>query len=161
MSVKETSVCVVDNSGKIVREVKVASEPKALLAVLKNPAYRFERIGLEAGPLSQWLYSAVAGDADQKGQVAVRLVDLRLRQLISLNRRRIRHSDGRLLRILNRLNFVELQNARKGGCLSKGGSKLANDTQAAVLDGSDPRASDWACDADQNRDLLTRWQSGI
>ena len=88
MSVKETSVCVVDDLGKIVREVKVASEPKALLAVLKNPAYRFERIGLEAGPLSQWLYSAVAGDADQKGQVAVRLVDLRLRQLISLNRRR-------------------------------------------------------------------------
>jgi transposase len=28
--------------------------------VLKNPAYRFKRIGLEAGPLSQWLYSALA-----------------------------------------------------------------------------------------------------
>jgi transposase len=57
-SVKETSVCIVDETGKIVREVKVASEPEALLAVLKNPAYRFKRIGLEAGPLSQWLFSA-------------------------------------------------------------------------------------------------------
>jgi len=60
VSVKETSVCIVDDSGKIVREVTVASEPEALLAVLKNPAYRFKRIGLEAGPLSQWLYSALA-----------------------------------------------------------------------------------------------------
>jgi transposase len=39
VSVKETSVCIVDDTGKIVREVKVASEPDTLLAVLKNPAY--------------------------------------------------------------------------------------------------------------------------
>jgi len=60
ISVKETSVCIVDDTGKIVREVKVASEPEALLAVLKDCAYRFKRIGLEAGPLSQWLYSGLA-----------------------------------------------------------------------------------------------------
>ena len=60
VSVKETSVCIVDDTGKIVREVKVASEPEALLQVLKNPAYHFKRIGLEAGPLSQWLFSALA-----------------------------------------------------------------------------------------------------
>jgi transposase len=60
VSVKETSVCIVNDAGRIVREVKVESEPEALLAVLKNPAYQFERIGLEAGPLSQWLFSALA-----------------------------------------------------------------------------------------------------
>ncbi len=60
ISVKETSVCIVDETGKIAREVKVASEPEALLAVLKNPAYQFKRIGLEAGPLSQWLFGALA-----------------------------------------------------------------------------------------------------
>ena len=60
VSVKETSVCIVDDTGKIVREVKVVSEPEALLGVLKNPGYHFKRIGLEAGPLSQWLYSALA-----------------------------------------------------------------------------------------------------
>ena len=60
VSVKETSVCIVDETGKIVREVRVASEPDALLAVLANPTYRFKRIGLEAGPLSQWLFSALA-----------------------------------------------------------------------------------------------------
>ena len=60
VSVKETSVCIVDDTGRIVREVKVASEPDALLAVLTNLNYRFKRIGLEAGPLSQWLFSALA-----------------------------------------------------------------------------------------------------
>ena len=60
VSVKETSVCIVDETGKIVREMKLASEPDALVAVLKNPSYHFKRIGLEAGPLSQWLFSALA-----------------------------------------------------------------------------------------------------
>jgi hypothetical protein len=53
VSVKDTSVCVVDDTAKIMREVRVASEPDALLAVLRDPTYRFKRIGLEAGPLSQ------------------------------------------------------------------------------------------------------------
>jgi transposase len=63
VSVKETSICIVDDTGKIVREVRVASEPDALLQVLKNSAYHFKRIGLEAGPLSQWLFSAL-GEAN-------------------------------------------------------------------------------------------------
>ena len=31
VSIKETSVCIVDDTGRLVREVKVASEPEALL----------------------------------------------------------------------------------------------------------------------------------
>ena len=42
VSVKETSICVVDDTGRIMKEVKVASEPQALLKVLGNPAYRFK-----------------------------------------------------------------------------------------------------------------------
>jgi transposase len=60
VSVKETSVCIVDDAGKIVQEARVASEPEALLQVLTNTIYRFKRVGLEAGPLSQWLLSALA-----------------------------------------------------------------------------------------------------
>src|SRR5664279_5151381 len=60
VSVKDTSVCIVDDTGRIVREVKVTSEPEDLQQILSNPAYHFKRIGLEAGPLSQWLYSALA-----------------------------------------------------------------------------------------------------
>ena len=60
VSVKDTSVCIVDDTGRIVREVKIASEPDALLQELTSLAYHFKRIGLEAGPLSQWLFSALA-----------------------------------------------------------------------------------------------------
>ena len=60
VSVKETSVCVVDDTGKIVREVKVASEPDALLAVCDEPRPPLQANWLEAGPLSQWLFSALA-----------------------------------------------------------------------------------------------------
>src|SRR5919204_4212034 len=61
VSVKETSVCIVDKAGKVIREVKVATKPAEILAVLTEEALAIERIGLEAGPLSQWLYSAEAG----------------------------------------------------------------------------------------------------
>src|SRR6266496_1264812 len=60
VSVKETSVCIVDKAGKVIREVKVATKPVAILAVLTEEALAIERIGLEAGALSQWLYSALA-----------------------------------------------------------------------------------------------------
>jgi transposase len=60
VSVNETGVCIVDKAGKVIREVKVATEPMAILAVLTEEPRALERIGLEAGPLSQWLYSALA-----------------------------------------------------------------------------------------------------
>src|SRR6266550_2685728 len=60
VSVKETSVCIIDKAGKVIREVKVATKPAEILAVLTEEALALERIGLEAGPLSQWLYSALA-----------------------------------------------------------------------------------------------------
>lgn len=50
-SVKETAVCIIDETGKMCREMKVASHPEDLARVLKDPAWDFERIGLEAGPL--------------------------------------------------------------------------------------------------------------
>jgi transposase len=60
VSVKGTSVCIVDKAGGVIREVKVATEPMAILAVLTEKTLAIERIGLEAGPLSQSLYSALA-----------------------------------------------------------------------------------------------------
>jgi transposase len=61
VSVKETSVCIVNKAGKVIREAKVATQPAAILAALtQEAALAIERIGLEAGPLSQWLYRALA-----------------------------------------------------------------------------------------------------
>ena len=59
VSLEYSSVCVVDASGKIVREGKVASEPEALIAWFGALDLEVTRIGLEAGPLSQWLYAAL------------------------------------------------------------------------------------------------------
>jgi transposase len=59
VSLESSAVCVVDGAGKIVREAKVASEPEALIAWFGSLGSSVERIGLEAGPLSQWLYAAL------------------------------------------------------------------------------------------------------
>jgi transposase len=60
VSVKETSLCIVDETGKICREVKVVSHPDDLIEFLKDPDWHVVRIGLEAGPLSQWLFEGLA-----------------------------------------------------------------------------------------------------
>jgi transposase len=60
VSVESASVCVVDATGKIIREARVASEPALLIAWFQSLGVAVTRIGLEAGPLSQWLYAAMA-----------------------------------------------------------------------------------------------------
>jgi transposase len=59
VSLECSSVCVVDANGKILREAKVASEPEALIGWFHSLGFSLERIGLEAGPLSQWLFAAM------------------------------------------------------------------------------------------------------
>ena len=59
VSLECSSLCVVDAKGKIVREAKVASEPEALIVWFRSLGFDLARIGLEAGPLSQWLYAAM------------------------------------------------------------------------------------------------------
>lgn len=60
VSAKETAVCIVDETGKIRRELKVASHPEDLIEALTDPALPLDRVGFEAGPLSQWLFSGMA-----------------------------------------------------------------------------------------------------
>ena len=59
VSLEQSSVCVVDATGRIVREAKVASEPEALVAWFRGLGIGLARVGLEAGPLSQWLFAAM------------------------------------------------------------------------------------------------------
>ena len=54
VSLEASYVCVIDGSGKILREARVVSEPEALIAWFGSLALELTRIGLEAGPLSQW-----------------------------------------------------------------------------------------------------------
>jgi len=59
VSLEASSVCVVDGSGKIVKEAKVLSEQEDLIAWFEALPFALARIGLEAGPLSQWLYAGL------------------------------------------------------------------------------------------------------
>jgi transposase len=72
VSLDSSSVCVVDGAGKVVRESKVASESDALIAWFCELGLAMERIGLEAGPLSQWLHAGMR----EKG-LAVELLETR------------------------------------------------------------------------------------
>src|SRR6516164_3941761 len=72
VSLEASSLCVVDANGKVVREGKVASEPDALIAWLRELKLELTRIGLEAGPLSQWLYAAM-----RQAGLAVELLETR------------------------------------------------------------------------------------
>ena len=59
VSLEQSSVCVVDEQGEIVCEAKVLSEPEALVRFISELDVPLARIGLEAGPLSQWLHSGM------------------------------------------------------------------------------------------------------
>ena len=63
VSLEQSSICVVDGTGRIVREAKVASEPEALIRFFNRLGVVVTRIGLEAGPLSQWLIWGIARQA--------------------------------------------------------------------------------------------------
>jgi transposase len=72
VSLECSNVCVVDGSGKIVREAVVPSEPEALIGWFGSLGIGLARIGLEAGPLSQWLYAAM-----KRAGLAVELLETR------------------------------------------------------------------------------------
>jgi transposase len=59
VSLELSSVYILDSSGQIIREAKVASEPETLATFLASLNLPLTRIGLEAGPLSQWLHAGL------------------------------------------------------------------------------------------------------
>lgn len=61
VSLEETAICIVDETGETVKETVAASEPEALAAAMTSTGLTFERIGLEACPLSAWLHDELRG----------------------------------------------------------------------------------------------------
>jgi len=59
VSVKETSACVVDDAGKVILEQRVPTDPAVIIAILTSLDATYGRIGIDAGPLSQWLVNAL------------------------------------------------------------------------------------------------------
>jgi transposase len=99
VSLEVSSVCVVDGAGKIVREAKVASEPDALVRFFSQLEVRVTRIGLEAGPLSQWLHGGLSAAGFEAVLLETRHVKAALSAMVVKTDRKDARGIAQLLRM--------------------------------------------------------------
>jgi transposase len=99
VSLELSSVCILDATGKIVKEAKVASEPEALTTFLTGLNLPLTRIGLEAGPLSQWLHAALVKAGFEAVLLETRHVKAALSAMIVKTDRRDARGIAQLLRM--------------------------------------------------------------
>lgn len=101
VSLEYSSVCVIDAEGQRVREGKVLSEPEALTNWLASIGVGLTRIGLEAGPLSQWLYARL----QQAGQPVELLETRHVRRAFEIMPVKTDRKDARGIADLMRLGW--------------------------------------------------------
>ena len=99
VSLELTSVCIVDAQGCIVREEKVASEPEALVRFLRVSDLPITRVGLEAGPLSQWLHAGLVAAGFEAVLLETRHVKAALSAMTVKTDRRDARGIAQLLRL--------------------------------------------------------------
>jgi transposase len=99
VSLERSSVCVVDATGKIIREAKVASEPEALAGFFAGLGLAVTRIGLEAGPLSQWLHAGLSEAGFEAVLLETRHVKAALSAMIVKTDRKDARGIAQLLRM--------------------------------------------------------------
>jgi transposase len=99
VSLELSSVCILDAAGQIVKEAKVASEPEALTTFLTRLGLPLTRIGLEAGPLSQWLHAALVKAGFETVLLETRHVKAALSAMIVKTDRRDARGIAQLLRM--------------------------------------------------------------
>ncbi|HEY6797600.1 MAG TPA: transposase, partial [Kineosporiaceae bacterium] len=99
VSLERSSVCVVDGTGRIVREAKVASEPEALVAFFGQLGLPLTRVGLEAGPLSQWLHAGLTGAGLEAVLLETRHVKAALSAMVVKTDRKDARGIAQLLRM--------------------------------------------------------------
>jgi transposase len=99
VSLKDSSVCVVDATGRIVREAKVASEPERSPLGSAASASRWRGSGLEAGPLSQWLHAGLGGAGFEAALLETRHVKAALSAMVVKTDRKDARGIAQLLRM--------------------------------------------------------------
>src|SRR6187431_2289606 len=99
VSLERSSVCVVDATGKIIREAKVASEPEALAGFFAGLGLAVTRIGLEAGPLSQWLHAGLSETGFEAVLLETRHVKAALSAMVVKTDRKDARGIAQLLRM--------------------------------------------------------------
>jgi transposase len=99
VSLERSSVCVVDAAGRIVREARVPSEPEALAQFFEQLGAPVTRIGLEAGPLSQWLHAGLTAAGFEVVLLETRRVKAALSALVVKTDRKDARGIAQLLRM--------------------------------------------------------------
>ena len=99
VSLELSSVCVVDGAGRIVREAKVPSEPEALVRFFAQLGMVVTRIGLEAGPLSQWLHAGLTKAGFETVLLETRQVKAALSAMVVKTDRKDARGIAQLLRM--------------------------------------------------------------
>jgi transposase len=108
VSLEVSSVCVVDATGRIVREARVASEPEALAKFFGELGFAIVRIGLEAGPLSQWLHRGLVA----AGLPAILIETRHVKAALSAMRVKTDRNDARGMAQLMRMGWFQPVHAK-------------------------------------------------
>lgn len=169
VSLEQTSVCIVDARGAIVCEVKVASEPEALIRFLQAQELEIGRVGLEAGPLSQWLHAGLAGAGFETVLLETRHVKAALSAMTVKTDRRDARGIAQLLRLgwyrpvhaksasaqevralltarkLIQAKLLDIESGIRG--VLRGLWLEGRCDQSRPLRGAHPRAGRWSCHA--------------
>jgi transposase len=112
VSLEASSVCLVDSAGKIIRETKVASDPDALIEYFVSLGLELKRIGLEAGPLSQWLHEGLTKAGFDVALLETRHVKAALSAMIIKTDRK----DARGIAQLLRMGWYRAVHSKSPGC---------------------------------------------
>lgn len=111
VSLDQSSICVVDATGKLVREAKAASDPEVLGRTLAEFGCKDARVGLEAGALSEWLYAGLTG----AGIDAVLLETRHVQAALSAMAVKTDRNDARGIAQLLRLGWYKSVHAKSAG----------------------------------------------
>ncbi|WP_200957927.1 IS110 family transposase [Sphingomonas sp. Root710] len=121
VSVAETSVCIMDRDGGLVREGKVQTDPEAIGRYLAKHARDAERIGLEAGGSSSWL----CRELRSQGLRVVHMEARHAHRALSMHINKTDRNDARGLAELMRVGWYKAAHAKSVEAHRRGSLLLA------------------------------------
>lgn len=102
ISMKQTSVCIVNQSGKVIIETTLPTDPKILADWIKQTKLEIEQVAIESGSLSQWLVSSLT----RLGIPAICIDARHLSAVLSMNKNKNDRNDARGIAQALRVHFV-------------------------------------------------------
>ena len=114
VSLEETAICVVDETGEIMKEARVASEPEALDALLSALDLPLERLGLEACSLTAWLH----GELKAGGWPAICIESRQAKAAMSAMPNKTDRNDARAIAQIMRTGWFRAVHVKTSTCRS-------------------------------------------